>query len=1194
MSIDVPTVLDWRSAPLDGRILIEASAGTGKTFTIGLIFLRLLLERELRVEQILVATFTERAAQELRERLRLRLVETEHALRTLTNDSMQAEESSLRGWLMQFCETETIHKNALRRIQLARADLDRAPIGTIHALCQRILREHPIESGAALLPEKLVDENVLLRECVEDFWRRRYLLGHVDRDEADSVIEKGVDALIADLRGLVDVDAKILSLDDPEEMRSDVQRLRNVRHVQLLRSFAAKKSLYAERKRALGLRFTEFADILEIETGDIVDALGNEKAKYIDVHVIAEQLSDEGKRTLIDHELIVLLRKVRASATSRHRTTRARVLSEAIAFCREEIPKRARQRDVQTFSMLIDTVHAQLAGETAHDFADTLFKSFPTALIDEFQDTDGRQFEIFDRIYRDRDGTARGLLSMIGDPKQAIYGFRGGDLAAYLRARQRADERFALTVNQRSSTPLIRAVNALYARTDGGFNDEVIRYRLAESSGNAEQTPYAANASVIDRPLSIHRFAHDDDQNAGALDERALDDCARRIVELLNDASRTIGAERVWPGDIAVLTRTNAQIDALRQRLIARGVPCVGTGRGSVFDTEIARDLELVLYAVLNSDDERAIRGALCTRLLGATLSDLRAWQSDEQRFENQLQRFSDWHALARSLGVQAFIQTLIAERAADVLALPEGERIVTDLRHLGELLGGDDDASRGIESAYNRLAVLRRENEEDDVDTSKARRLRIESDVARVQLMTVHASKGLQFPIVFLPFAWRVNDRNGPRTPQVLRFHDEHGVPCIDLGSQHFDDHLAKHFDEELQERLRLLYVALTRAKYAVHVYWTDRNGLPQSGAKACGTAALDVLIHQTQTQLGLAPGESSLRAMAERCDGIDIVAPFAGATIRYRSAERASDIRAAREPLPTTRPFQWLHSFSSITRHTTLTTDESAASDEIETQVDVELEAAAEESVQVADDPSLLSLDAWRGRHFGNALHAILEDAAPGDIWPQQRQLLAGHLLSLGVRTTVGDPLEPIGRMADRVRQSDLGDGLRLIDLSRETSISEFEFQFPVDAVSLADLRDMCARHGFGDAVSPSLSTAKLNGMLTGFADLVFVHGDRYHVLDYKTNWLGNRLQDYETAQLDTAMIEHHYPLQALIYTVALHRYLRGRLDGYTPERHLGESWYLFVRAVGLGENRGVWRRRWSAELIEALDDAFAGVVA
>ena len=251
------------------------------------------------------------------------------------------------------------------------------------------------------------------------------------------------------------------------------------------------------------------------------------------------------------------------------------------------------------------------------------------------------------------------------------------------------------------------------------------------------------------------------------------------------------------------------------------------------------------------------------------------------------------------------------------------------------------------------------------------------------------------------------------------------------------------------------------------------------------------------------------------------------------------------------------------------------------------------AEEAVE---DSRLLTLYPLRGPRFGDAVHKLFELAQPGPLWPDQRRLLQRELTAQAIRSDAveaDDALERVGRMIDRARQADLGDGLRLADVAADQRIVEFEFQFPVQQVSLARLRQLCLAHGCAEVIPASLDTATLNGMLTGFADLILTWQGCFHVLDYKTNWLGSSLEDYRGSTLDAAMAEHHYPLQALIYTVALHRYLRQRMDGYTAARHLGDSRYLFVRAMGLGTGLGVWRKRWPPALIEALDDAFAGVV-
>ncbi len=1182
--------LDWRSMPLLGRVLIEASAGTGKTWNIGLIYLRLLLERELKVEQILVTTFTDAAAQELRERLRRRLVEAERLLQSGTLDADSSD--TLESWLAQFCSDEQHCRTALRRIQLARTDLDHAPVSTIHALCQRIQRDYPLESGAAFASDKLFDEQQLQRECVEDFWRRRYLTDTVDPREAALLLKGGPEGLLRDLGGLTNsADARI-EAGGLAELEQRIAALRTDDTIAELQRLADDKSLYAPRKTALCKRLDRIASALRDDSdaaleASLKDALDHafEPDKVID----QEALGSAG--TLNAHPLIQSLQTLRTLLQLRTTFTRGAVLAEAARVCREEMPQRARRRHVFTYGMLIDAVYQRLCGEHADNvLADRLYDAFPVALIDEFQDTDQRQFAIFDRIYR-----GRGTMVMIGDPKQAIYSFRGGDIAAYLRASEQADQRFSLGTNHRSSSALVEALNAWYEHTEGGFGHPQIRYQPVVPAGKADDQPYTVNGSIATRPVVIHPFRGDalgkgDEplKALGELESLALDDCANRIAELLNDPQQQIGGQRVCPGDIAVLLSTNQQVVALRSRLVARGVPCVGSGRGNIFAGDVACELELILFGVLHPDDDQAVRGALATRLLGATLEQFRHWQARPAAFERELERFEAWRALVRSRGVLALIEAMLAERATALLALPEGERVLTDLRHLGELLAAEESARQGLDGLYAWLLTMRQEGSDGDAEAADERQLRVESDARRVQLLTIHASKGLEYPIVFLPLAWRISSRSGNHAPTLLRYHDAEGRRCVDLGSARFAEHCGLHFREELEERLRLLYVALTRAIHAVHVYWVDRGPLPYGDAQAWEWPAIDLLIRQSQRKLDLAEGEVSLEAMAAALGGMQLSAPFAGTPVLYQPPSEIAAPRATQTPLPRLRPYQWLHSFSGLTRYAAaaVVVDDNEAAD-----MTTEPPSVIESNVE---DSRLLSLYPLRGPRFGDAVHHVFELAQPGPVWAAQRQLLHRQLAAQAIKTagmTWDEALERVGRMIDRANHADLGDGLRLGEITAEQRIVEFEFQFPVQQVSLARLRQLCAAHGEADVIPASLDTTTLNGMLTGFADLIIEWGGRFHVLDYKTNWLGARLGDYQGTSLDSAMAEHHYPLQALLYTVALHRYLGQRMDGYTAEQHLGESWYLFVRALGLAPQLGVWRHRWPVALIEALDDAFAG---
>ena len=1177
--------LDWRKLSLgDGRVLIEASAGTGKTWTIGAIFLRLLLERELKVEQILVVTFTDAAAQELRERLRARLADAECWLQ-LSIAVEKLPDDPVARWLgAEFSGAEKTPA-ALRRIRTARMDFDRAPIATIHALCQRIQSDFPLEAGANFAAAQRLDEDALLRECLEDFWRRRYLAAAaVDAEEADAVLDAGPAGLLRDIRDLLNHDAKVLPADGLETLRREIAALREPESIAALRELCD-VGLFRSRKSAVLARLGNIVTVMESASSPAAK-LAKDIDKYFDDAELDKQQPEGAALRLREQPVVHALQRLRGLLVHRKVFVRGRVLADAYDYCKAQVPLRAAQRQGQTFSMLIEAVHARVCGAGAQ-LADKLSVAFPAALIDEFQDTDARQFAIFDRIYRTADGASRGFLVLIGDPKQAIYGFRGGDIAAYLRAREGIAQRFDLTENFRSSKALIGACNALYGAMGDAFDDSAVRYVPVRPGGKADAKPFTRDSIAVDKPFVIHCFADavEPRGNKEWLEQLALADCAARIVGVLNDASLRIGNEPVRPDNIAVLLPANRQIGALRVLLRARGVPCAGSGNDSVFEGDTARELQLILFAALHPGDDRAARGALCTTILGRRLVDLRAWQDDAAAFERELDCFTHWHALLRSRGAMGVVAAILDERAADLLALPDGERIVADLRQLGELLAERERTESGAEGVIAWLAAMRRD--EKGMEVSSGYRLRSESDGSSVRLMTLHAAKGLEFPIVFLPLAWRIASRVGQFAPKVLRFHDADDARA-DLGSAQFGENLTRHFAEDLRERLRLLYVSVTRAKYAVHVYWIERN--VASDAPVWNTAAIDVLLHRAQDHLHLPLGEASLPALAKQLGGIEIVEPCAVRELNYLAS--AQDIkRMIRAPLPELRPFLWLHSFSSITRQRVVNSLESAVADEAESPVpsETEIANAADESKHA----ELLALDAWRGNVFGVAVHALFENGRA--IRPSAHEI-EKQMTTLGVHPQGGDQKSAfmaLQTMLERVCETDLGDGLRLSQLLPENCVTEFGFHLPVSA-KLTTLHTVCAVHGVANVWPEHASLSALDGMLNGFADLIFMHGGRYHVLDYKTNRLGECLSDYREHAMQAAMDAHHYPLQALLYTVALHRYLQQRLPEYSPERHLGDSWYLFLRGVGLAPGAGVWRRRWPAALIEALDGAFAGAKA
>nr|WP_275672612.1 UvrD-helicase domain-containing protein [Thermomonas flagellata] len=1187
-------VRDWTALPLagDGRSLVEASAGTGKTWTIAALYLRLLLEQGRSPRQIVVSTFTNAAAAELGERLRGKLLwALAEAAKPAADVNTEAADAR---WLHARWDDDATRARDVRRLQGALAEFDAAPICTLHALCMRILAEHPFAAGALFRSPALVDGKALQAALAADLWR---VIAQGDAGDELVALARAVgikhDMLKRYMPLLLQAEVDLEPL-PAEEVRAAVARA--LGDAQLWKAEAQAVLATPGLLRAGGGLEKAWRALVEALAG-ADDALGDVLRTHHEALAQAGEFKGVNKAGKDDPRVqrLVAGSVALAAALPPVQLDRAshvplrRFLVAARRWCQAALQARLEAAGQMSFDAVLVAVRDALAprdGQRA--LADALCAAWPVALVDEFQDTDPVQFGILDAIYRDGNDAPRGRLVMIGDPKQAIYRFRGGDVQAYLRASAGVapGDRLVLDTNHRSSRGYVAALNRFYAATGHRLGpadaQTPILYQPVQGSARRDAEPLRVGEEdmAVAQPLVLHRLAEEDAD--GDLEQQALRACADHIAWALSAQGYRIGTERLAPGDIAVLLPTNEQVAKLAAILKARGVPCVSGSQDSVFDTDVARELRLVLHAVLHADDPRALRAAYATRLWGGTLPGLQALRRDAGSWDVLAARFHALHAVLERTGPLALVAALLEQHAARLLQTVAGERMLTDLRHLGELLQAAWELDGGGERLLAWFAD-QMEGEGDGSDAAEARALRLESDAERVQLMTLHASKGLEFGVVFLPLLWKhCASRNGRHGPALLA-DPATGVKVLVQGPA--KDLVAR---EEYEERFRMLYVALTRAIHACHVFTLAPAHPARAKLQEVPLNALDL---------------SALEAGAEG-EGIACRAGWdAPEILAAEPAPADTALRVARAlPPPPPGPLPLRHSFSTLAGggRQRIAEEAGAAEDEVlPAQVEASAEAApvaaADATIEPTWHPELDALMGVAGTDFGNAVHALFEHRVPGR--PITPDAVLAALREHGVRPREGT-LErlavPLAQRLQAVLDAPLGDahGPRLGALGAADLRAEMEFHYLLDGVSLRALRAACAAHGEPDLV-PAREQA-LAGLMNGKIDLVFAHGGRYHVLDYKGNRLGSgpraSLEDYAPPALEAAMRASGYRLQALLYTVALERYLRERLGGaYRRAQHLGDCWYLFVRAVGLrlpdGTPCGVWRHRFDDALLDAV---------
>ncbi len=1166
---DVAT-LDALALDAGERVLIEASAGTGKTWTIAALYLRLVLGHGRRPTGIVVTTFTDAAASELSERIRSRLGAALTAAEA--DDATRASDDA--DWLATRWSDESRRAADRLALMTALADLPAAPIGTLHSLARRILIDFAIEPGAF----DLIDDAEFLAEAVDDalrllaadpapgarWWRR-------DRRRLENALRTLLGGSRAVDHTAPDAIADWLS----EEHRA------------ALRDLAASPGLFLPKKKAVANALERLAAFLD--AGDLSATLSGGKALAaldLDDQVSPARIAELAGATLFRDAL----RIDRWLRMEPERRDAGRVLAALVERVRGWRTQRLAERGAHSFDSLIATAHAAL---TASDrsLADRVHQRWPVVLVDECQDTDARQFAMIDAIGRDVDGTPRGLTVLIGDPKQAIYRFRGGDLDAYLAAIASATQRLTLATNYRSSRACVAAVNRFYALTAPGFHSSMpgrplapppIDHHPVAASGKPDATPLTIAGAVPTAALTLHYLA-DPPTATGPRRERALAASAAQIAALLGGGQARIGDRPLAAGDLAVLLPRNADVARLRELLADVGVAAVGSGRDSVFETDAAADLAIVLAALVDADgDLPSLAAALATPLLGRNRADLITLRTDPATQAHAWTQRQAWRAAWLARGVLALVLALIDSAVAAGVALDE--RTLTDLVHLGELLATPE--AGGTPAAQ--LSWLRRQlAEPHDPRAGRERQLRLPSDAGRVRLMTLHAAKGLEFGIVFLPLMWMHAWQERNTTAEYTAADGRRGY---DVGSLDYADHLEHTRVEDQDERFRTLYVALTRAIHACHVQVLPPSRPRDGRANARPPAdpersALDVLIER------LLPRRAEIEPVRDGllwCDDVGQVespAPLAAADIDTSSWS----VR----PLPPPRRLRRSASFSSLVGPHAAAVDHAVgAEDEFVAARDDDdgRDAGSNDSAHA----EILALADHRGPEFGNALHQVFEERAPGPARDADAALideaLQRHLPAL-IAAERQRLAAQLGQRIGACLDADLGGGLTLAGLPSADQVVEPGFHFAAEGIDVGALLALLVGRGLLDPDTHATPRAPLDGLVSGRIDLVLRHDGRYHLLDYKSNWLGTRVDDYRGDALAAAMRAQNYPLQALLYMVALERWLRERLAGYERERHLGDAIYLFVRAAGLAPGAGVWRQHFDDALLDAAQAILSG---
>jgi len=1159
------------TALLKGINLIEASAGTGKTYTIAMLVLRFVVEHDIAIQNVLLVTFTKAATEELKDRVRSRLADARRVLAG-QKDNIDA---SVLAWLHRLEIDPEIIK---RRLDLALLDIDQAGIFTIHGFCQRVLSEHALESGQLFDADLLSDLADIKQACADDFWRRQIYPRPAREVAVLTADYKTPDALLASIDGVAAHIEVFPAVQDPDAVLKKLQAAMESASQVLGDCADTLCNRFAEEKFKSGyIESFDFhlnalknwlqgntaqmpaAEAFVLLTGSgLRNALNGIKFKANKTHTAEQRKAGYLADLKIDTAPFDLL----FDAVKQIPLILRRTLLETL---QQGLEKQLQQLNRLSFDSLISRLAEVLRGEEAGHLIAELQQRFAVALIDEFQDTDDSQWTIFSRIF----ATPSHYLYLIGDPKQAIYKFRGADIYSYLDAQKQAQHRFTLAKNWRSHPRLVAAVNALFQRERVFLLEELGFHSVNPGLSAGDGVLYKTGEPIA--PMMLWQLPESDgkkghwraDRNDAAQEIRMA--VVNEVADLLSgNYTLEPGNRLLQPKDIAILVRTNSQARDYQAALRMAGVPFVLNSTESVFTSREAADLFCLLQAVAHPGDSRLLKQALTLDWFALDGQALYRLSNNETELDAWTFRFLGYFQEWQQSGLMAMMLRLLMQEKIEVILSKSdaAERQLTNLHHLIELIQQaviDDHLGINKTLDWLRSAITKAHN---NASSAEEQQLRLESDAAAVQIVTMHRSKGLEYPIVFCPCLWQRSQRLRSEK-RLIKCH-ENGRMIADLGSDDFERRREQALQEELAEDLRILYVAVTRAKYRCYLVWADVRSETSANNSALAWL-LDIGEADFSRQQSILRGFKELAENAFDYRLLDVPGQITGS---YQKPPASVDFIAKKRK-------RQLYSNWQMSSYTALSALSVHDAPELP-----EDKAGEKQAVEMDNAETTLP----KGTHTGNVVHELLENSAFIDLAMRQDisairdKACRRYGLNLEQPGIIDSMLQAV--VATPLSETDLS--FCLMNIPERQCLKEMPFYLSMKTMDASRINVILQ----DSPTYQPLSSREMCGYLTGFIDLVCEYGGCYYVMDYKTN----SLADYSNQSLIQAMREHNYGLQYWIYSLVLHLYLKNRLPNYSYDRHFGGVRYLFVRGMQPAlPGIGVYQDRPELEKIEALANVF-----